>query len=100
MIESADVLTYNGDGKLVAFDTPTRPCPTGCSQSKAKIAVGTHHPSRPPRRRWTESKLTLWSPRGARMPATTQDWLRRDSERGAGLLAADRGSVRATEQPH
>jgi uncharacterized protein len=48
VIESADVLTYKGDGKLVAFDTPTRPCPTGCSQRRANIAVGTHPPVSPP----------------------------------------------------
>ena len=33
------------------------------------------------------------------MPAT-QDLLRRDSEGGAGLLAADRGGVRAAATPH
>ena len=34
------------------------------------------------------------------MPATTPGLLRRDSDGGAGLLAADQRSVRATEPPH
>ena len=42
-VESADILTYNGGGKLVAFDTRADArWPTGCSQSRSHAGPSCH----------------------------------------------------------
>src|ERR1019366_9790626 len=81
--------------------SPTRRCQTGCSPSTALIAVGTHPAVSLFHRRGTESRLT-WSEPTACADASDDAGFAAARLRGwcVGLLATDRGSVRATGPSH